>query len=189
MKYCERCQNLCEGDYCINCNNTEIREVQNDDFCLFFERGVEFGDLFKEAMENSGAVCVLVPFGDGTLSRLGVKIGYRVYVPYRYMDKAKNVYKLLDGRPTKDELKEKLLANIEGWFVANDKKLKRITKKLKLKKGSNVFDNILDMVKDADNIVFYRYINGFIEDDKDAVCVTRGKFSVWFNFETFEIII
>lgn len=188
MKYCEKCKVLCEDDFCTKCNTTEIRSVNDDDFCLFFESGAEFGELFKETMESSGAVCVLVPYGDGTLSRLGVKIGYQVYVPYRYMDVAKNVYRILDSRPSKEDLRKKLLDNIENWFINSDKNLKKIIKKLKITKGADVFDFIIGFVKNADNVVFYRHINGFVESDRDAVCVTKGKASVWFDLETFEII-
>ena len=110
MKYCESCRALCESDCCSICENTELREVRPDDYCILTECAEDFGGLLKYTLADMDIPCALMPFGNGARSAFGLNLGnFRVFVPYQHFEASKDVLDQLTYDPT-DELRKEGVA-------------------------------------------------------------------------------
>ena len=95
MYFCENCNKVSDYDFCRDCGKGDLREVKDDDFCFLTECANSFGEMMKSLFEQKGIPCVLLPYGSGTRTGLGLKLeNYRVFVPFSYLKKAKDILEL-----------------------------------------------------------------------------------------------
>ena len=189
MKYCEICNLLSDSESCPVCGNEKLREVAPDDFCFLTECWQASGDALRDALQNKGVECALLPWGNGARSAFGLRLEkYRVYVPYKDYEIAAELFDLISGGTASNELRKELLQNVDKWHVVGDATLKKIRKKLKISENADVFEGIKEFVIKAESI----------EDRGMILCGTRqvrgvtaekGKIVLWFSFEDFEIFI
>ncbi len=190
MRICENCSALCEEEVCSKCGGKNIRQVQDTDFCFFLECSREFGNSFKEVLEKENIPCVLLPSGSGINTIYAVPLeNYKVYVPYLNYERAINVYNYFINVPSLEEYKKTLLDNIDKWYIAEESTVKKIGKKFKIAKNADVFESIIEAVKNANRISNKGKVRFAMDKEGEGLLVEYGKISLWFNAETFEIIL
>ena len=186
MKYCETCRVLCVSGSCPICENLDLRDVRVDDFCLLTECTDSFGKMLEFTLSEMNIKCVLVPFGNGAKSALGLKLGYcKVYVLYQHYAAAKDIVEELTYNPT-DDLRKDLLANEESWYVKSKSALKKMRKKLRLSENQDLLACVKEAVLKASEIS---------DDGVISSCTKGGHYisikindkKVWFNSATYEI--
>ena len=95
MFYCEQCNMLMQDNRCTNCGKKKLREVQNDDFCFFASLGADNARYFEENLKMQDIP--VASLGVGLDLRTRTSKIFKIYIPYCYFDKAKEVYTLLFG--------------------------------------------------------------------------------------------
>ena len=189
MNYCEKCNSLSNLKYCTACGNKKIREVNPDDFCVLAECEEMYGNMFKDALHEKGIKCVLMPFGDGVRSKFALSLGkYKVYVPYKFYDSSVEILNSIFNKPTTDDLKEQLLANIDKWHIVSVRTEKKIRKKLKLGDDADIFKCIKDGVMKSQCIEDKGIMYSFTPC-AHGLAVKIGEVVLWFSDKSFEIII
>lgn len=99
MKFCEKCNTLCDSAVCPACGNKSLREPQFDDFCFLTEREPMWADMLRAALADAQIESAYRPllgmgvtFGAGrTLDR------HQIFVPYDCYDAALDVMLALFG--------------------------------------------------------------------------------------------
>lgn len=180
MNYCEKCNTTFKEEICTNCGNKKTRLVCGDDFCFLFSASKEFGDLFKEQLNDLNIECVTMPYGNGVRSIMGLPLEYyNVYVQFKHYSQALEVYKELYFDPS-DNLRQQLLDNYDKWHFEKEKTVKKIIKKLKLATCDEVFNYVKQKVIES---------NSIYEDNSGThyIIVKNGENRIFFNFDTYEI--
>ena len=95
MYYCEKCRMIMKENCCSVCGKKKLREVQDDDFCFFVALDADKTRFFEENLESHGIPSASL--GAGLDLRTRGSSTYKIYVPYAFFDKAKELYKLLFG--------------------------------------------------------------------------------------------
>ena len=187
MKYCEKCNTVVTLKYCPACGNKKIREVTSDDFCFLIECGQTYGEMLKDALQEEKIQCVLVPWGDGVRSKLGLKLeNYKVYVPYEHYERAREIL-AFNNKTESDNIKELLLANKDKWNIANERAEKKLRKKLKIDDNVDIFEYISEGVKKSQDVKDRGFMGSFVPP-AHGLTVKIGDVTLWFSAETFEII-
>ena len=96
MNYCEKCHMLLEEATCPECGGKRLRPVQEDDYCLLAEKEDLWAGMLEELLTNEGISCVRVGMrGAALVVNCGASERYRMYVPYREMERAKDLLSLI----------------------------------------------------------------------------------------------
>lgn len=96
MYYCENCNMLMPDTRCTNCGKKKLREVQNDDFCLFVSLETDRARYLEENLKMQDIP--VASLGVGLDLRTRTSKIFKMYVPYGYFEKAKEIYTLLFGK-------------------------------------------------------------------------------------------
>ena len=96
MFYCENCNMLMSEMRCTNCGKKKLREVQSDDFCLFVALETDRARYFEENLKLQDIP--VASLGVGLDLRTRTSKIFKMYIPYGYFEKAKEVYTLLFGK-------------------------------------------------------------------------------------------
>ena len=186
MKYCEDCRIICETDTCPLCDSDELREVTENDYCFLIECEEAMGEMLDDALSQQTIKAALMPYGDGARSALGLNLGYyRVYVPYKHYDEARDVATQLSLYPT-ESIREDLLENKERWHVRSNFAHKRMRKKLKLSEDEELIACVKEAVMNASEITDNGVISSCEEGGHYIAIQVKGR-RVWFNSATYEI--
>ena len=189
MKYCEKCNSLSDLEYCTACGNKKIRDVTSDDFCILTECEEMQGEMLREALQEKGIKCALIPFGNGVRSRFALSLGkYKVYVPYMYYESSVELLNSFFSEPTTDALKGQLLANIDKWHIVSARTEKKIRKKLKLTDEADIFKYIKDGVEKSQHIEDKGTMY-FFKPCAHGLAVKIQEVTLWFSDVSFEILI
>ncbi len=188
MQYCEKCHSLSEDNVCTACKNKDLREATPDDYCFLVECAELFGDMFIEALKDEDIACVARPVGDGARSYFALSLGgYKLYVPYKHYEKAQEILSLLTEEPSSDELKQKLLQNVDKWHMTDKSTIKKIQKQYKLDKNADIIGFVKDLVEKAESVEDRGY-GTFFAAQHTLIVKTEG-FSLAFASEDYEIVI
>ena len=187
MYYCEKCHLLSETEFCGYCSNTKLRDVRADDYCFLIECEDVFGKMFEEVLQNEGIPCAMEPVGNGVRSHLGLSLGrYKIFVPYHFHSRAQELLELFrDHAPSIDHLKQNLLNNIEKWTFEKKSTEKKIRKKCKLDKESDVMNFVKEIVEHAQSIEDV----GLMSYGEHGLCVKSESITLWFSAESYQISI
>lgn len=101
MYFCEKCNAVMQDTTCTACGKRRLREVQPDDFCHYISLPAYVARMFEETLKDEGVPVALLGMG-GFLTSAKTSARYKIYVPYKYFDKAREVYeavyKTLDSK-------------------------------------------------------------------------------------------
>ena len=87
MNFCESCNIACKDERCPKCGRKKLRTVNAEDFCLVAQVSRVFGESLKVFLENESIECILMPYGTGVNSILGLPLeNYLLFVRYKNMD-------------------------------------------------------------------------------------------------------
>ena len=188
MKYCEKCNIIVTLNYCPACGNKKIREITSGDFCFLVECGQMHGEMLKDALQEEKIKCVLLPWGDGVRSKLGLKLeNYKVYVPYEHYERAREILAFYNEAES-DDTKELLLANKNKWHIANERTEKKIRKRLKIDGAVDIFEYIMEGVEQSQDVKDRGFMSSFVPP-AHGLTVKINNVTLWFSAETFEIIL
>ena len=96
MYFCERCNALMQENRCANCGKKKLREVQDDDFCFFAVLEADKARYFEENLKLQNIPVALL--GVGLDLRTRTSGSMKIYIPYSYLERAKEVYRLIFGK-------------------------------------------------------------------------------------------
>ena len=189
MKYCEKCNSVVTSEYCPTCGNKKIREVAPDDFCFLVECEQMYGEMLKDALQEEGIECALIPWGNGVRSRFALNLEkYKVYVPYMHYEKAREILEALNNASASDNIKELLLANKDKWHIASERTEKNIRQRLKIGDGVDILEYIKEGVEKSQDVKDRGFIYSFVPP-ANGLTVKIGDVTLWFSDENFEIIL
>ena len=95
MYFCERCNALMQDNICANCGKKKLREVQDDDFCFFVALETDKAKYFEENLKLQNIPVALLGVGLDLRTRTSGTI--KIYIPYGYFDRGKEIYHLIFG--------------------------------------------------------------------------------------------
>ena len=152
MKYCENCYFATNETRCPVCASKKLRDIQIDDFCYVVEGSTAYCENLMDIFRDNEIPYSTLSYGDGTRSYSGLRLeNYRLYVPYRFLQKAKNIIVQIEYVKS-EKLRKVLLDNLDKLNISV-KLEKRIRKKLKLKDTENILDYCANIIESADRIV------------------------------------
>ena len=93
MYFCEKCRMVSRDNTCFLCGKKRLREVQDDDFCLFIALDADKARFFEANLKSQNIP--VVSLGSGLDLRTRASGTFKIYVPYSFIGKAKELYKLL----------------------------------------------------------------------------------------------
>lgn len=189
MKFCDKCNSLSNLEYCTVCGNKKIREVHYDDFCFLTECEQMHGEMLKDALQEEGINCALMPWGNGVRTQLGLRLDrYKVYVPYQYYESSVELLNSISNSPTTEELKEQILDNIDKWHIVSPRTIKKIRKKLNISEDADIFECIKEGVKKSQCIEDKGILFSF-PPSEHGLAVKIDNVTLWFSSESYEICI
>ena len=99
MLFCEKCNLLTEEARCPLCGNKKLRAAEDTDFCFFVELGEFYFTMFESALNEEKIDVIGYPFYSVavTYANAGRAGGRRVYIRYKDIEKAGEVYESLFG--------------------------------------------------------------------------------------------
>ena len=104
MLYCEHCKTLTDGNRCPTCKSKTLRAPSEDDFCLLTECDESAAALFQGVLAEGEIPCVAVPATAPMNAALGLFLrSFRLFVPYRALDEAKEVCAAFTVEPEEEE--------------------------------------------------------------------------------------
>ena len=96
MNYCTVCHIQTEDKKCPKCGSKRnIREVQDDDFCLFVSLTANYSQILESLFTAEKIAYVAMPIRMGFVTYATVSTkpnGKEFYVHYCDIEKAKNIY-------------------------------------------------------------------------------------------------
>lgn len=91
--YCDKCKLIVNEKKCPKCKNEKLRELKDDDLCFLIDIEITWAEMLKEVLENNN-----IPYTYTKVlgAALAFKMGplnerYKIYVPYKYFDHAKDI--------------------------------------------------------------------------------------------------
>ena len=93
MFFCERCNMLMQENRCTVCGKKKLREVQGDDFCFFVALNADKARYFEENLKLENIPVALL--GAGLDLRTRTSGTFKIFIPYGFFDRAKEIYDLL----------------------------------------------------------------------------------------------
>ena len=189
MKYCEKCNSLSNLDYCPVCGNKKVREADSDDFCFLTECEQMRGEMLKDALQEEGINCVLMPWGNGVRSKLGLCLErYKVYVPFKYYESSVELLNCFSNGPTTEELKAQILDNIDKWHIDRPRTVKKIRKKLNISEEADIFECIKAGVEKS-QCIEDKGVLGSFPPSEHGLAVKIDGVTLWFSSESYKICI
>ena len=95
MYFCEKCNMVMRDSICGNCGKKKLRAVQDDDVCFFVALEANQAKYFEENLKLQDIPVALIGGGLNLQNRTsGV---FKIYIPYSYFDRAKEIYHLIFG--------------------------------------------------------------------------------------------
>ena len=187
MYYCEKCHLITEKEICDCCANKDLREVADDDYCFLCEFEEAIGKMFSEILKNEGIYSVMEPIGSGVRSNFGLSLGrYAIYVPYRFYFQAEELLEYFqDDVSFSENLKKDILENVEKWTFETKTTEKKIRKKYKLDKETDVMNFVKEIVERAESIEAV----GLMSYGENGLIVKSGEVKIWFSSQTYKISI
>lgn len=156
-RYCENCYTDCEDNFCSVCGTKKIRAVNAEDFCLLLEAGATYCESIIAMFEEENLPYSTMPYGSGVESKLGLPLSnYRLFVPYAYFDRARNIVCDFENYNT-EKFRKIILENTDSFHVLKTTE-KKIRKKLKISDEADFFvwcENVVKFaqrIKDGGNI-------------------------------------
>lgn len=99
--YCENCKMLSHESVCDYCGRKKLSPVKDDDLCFMVELENFYAAIFEEALKSIDVPVFSLPSG---LSLYNWANSHKkIYVPYNFMEKANDTYKILFDKPEKAE--------------------------------------------------------------------------------------
>lgn len=179
---------LLDAECCTACGNKNVREANPDDFCFLVECTEFFGDMFMDALKEEDIACVARPVVDGVRSYFALGPGgYKLYVPCKHYEKAQEMLSFLTEEPSSDQLKEKLLENVDKWHITEKSTIKKIQKRFKLDKNANMIEFIKEMVEKAQSVEDRGY--GAFFCGQHTLIVKTEEIALCFSSEGYEIVV
>lgn len=99
MLFCEKCNFATPENRCPSCGNKRLRAVNDDDFC-FFTNTDEFNfDMLESTLNENNIEVVGVPYyvRGVTYASAGRADGRKVYVRYKDIEQAREIYEAMFG--------------------------------------------------------------------------------------------
>ena len=96
MFFCESCNMLMQNNRCVNCGKKRLREVQDDDFCFFVALEADKARYFEENLKLQNIPVALIGTGLDLRTRTSGTI--KLYIPYSYIERGRELYQLLFGK-------------------------------------------------------------------------------------------
>lgn len=100
MLFCEKCNVATAEKFCPSCGSKKLRAADNDDFCYLLSTSAFNFEMFESALKENDADVVGVPYYPYGVTRAnaGRAGGRKVYVRYKDMERAKEIYETIFGR-------------------------------------------------------------------------------------------
>ena len=97
--FCEKCNILTDNACCPVCGNKKLREADGEDFCYFKSISAFAFEMLAFTLQENKIEVIGVPYylGGVTHSTAGRAEGRKVYVRYKDIDKAKEIYEIVLG--------------------------------------------------------------------------------------------
>lgn len=150
--YCEKCYTVNGYDYCQTCGKKSLRSAQNEDFCFLVEMCTMYGELFCGVLKEENIPHSTIPWGNGAWSHFGLKLeNYRIFVPYKFFDRAKELLNEVFARP--EEENNYLKENLDKLFIISPRAQKKMRKNLNLAQNDDLIAYCADKIKNADDII------------------------------------
>ena len=185
MNYCENCNFVTEQTVCPVCSSKKLREVRDDDFCFLADSRTSPCETLIMIFDEAEIPYTAVPYGIGSRFALPTMSKYRLYVPYRFLERAKGELNGIESAET-ERLRKYLLEN-EQKFNIDPKKAKKTAKKLKLATEQDFWQYCVNIVKSSEKIVDEGEITGCPERGHYIFCYFENAI-ISFNSKTFEIL-
>lgn len=93
MLFCEKCNRLSNDSICAICGKKKLREVREDDFCYFLTLPAFKTNIFEANLKDENIP--VATFGQGYDFATKRSTEYNFFIPYKFIDRAKDLYKLL----------------------------------------------------------------------------------------------
>ncbi|MGN0804681.1 MAG: hypothetical protein ACI4MS_04790 [Candidatus Coproplasma sp.] len=99
MNFCEKCNILTDDARCPVCGNKKLRDADGEDFCYFKSLSSFDFEMLAFTLQENKIEVVGVPYylGGVTHSTAGRAEGRKVYVRYKDIEKAKEIYESILG--------------------------------------------------------------------------------------------
>ena len=99
MLFCEKCNYITDEKICPCCGRKKLRDVTDEDFCFFTKMDAYNFEMFEYTLNDNGIDVVGVPFYivGVTYSLAGKAGGRRVYIRYKDLQKAKDIFQTIFG--------------------------------------------------------------------------------------------
>ena len=184
MNYCENCRFVSEQAGCPVCGSKKLREVRDDDFCFLADSCMSPCETLVDILNENGIQYSAVPYGTG--SRLALSLShYRLYVPYRFFERAKSILNGIENAET-ERLRKILLEN-QNKIHIDPKKERKIAKKLKISEEQDFYLHCVHIIESSEKIV---------DEGVISVCPKRGHYlfcysdeaTICINSQTYEIL-
>lgn len=93
MYYCRKCCVLFEGEeICPFCGNGSVWPPEPDDVCVLTEQEGLWGDVLADVLERNHVPYRRHPlFGAGVAKMIGLQERWRFYVPYAWLERAREL--------------------------------------------------------------------------------------------------
>ena len=99
--YCENCKMLSHESVCDYCGKKKLSPVKDDDLCFMVELENFYAAIFEDALKSKSVPVFSLPSGFSLINRANSH--KKIYVPYNFMEKANDTYKILFDKPEKAE--------------------------------------------------------------------------------------
>ena len=86
---------------CDYCGKKKLSPVKDDDLCFMVELENFYAAIFEEALKSIGVPVFSLP--SGLSLNNWANSHKKIYVPYNFMEKASDTYRILFGKPEKAE--------------------------------------------------------------------------------------
>lgn len=96
MYFCKKCNYLMKDTICTNCGKKKLREVKDDDFCYFLTMNYFNAKMFEGNLKEQNIPVALL--GVGFQRSTNTSNYFNVFVPFKQLEEAKNLYKLMFGK-------------------------------------------------------------------------------------------
>ncbi len=99
LLFCEKCNFPTEESRCPLCGNKKLREVKDEDFCFFVNINEFSYTMLESALQEQKIEVVGVPCysHEATFATAGKADSRQVYIRYKDIDKAIEIYETLFG--------------------------------------------------------------------------------------------
>lgn len=137
---------------CPMCGTKKLRKAEEEDFCFLLEKEVAYCGMLSLELDEKNIPYKTVPYGSGVRSAFGMSLeNYRVYVPFGFLEAAKQVVEERENFET-ETFKKSLLENTDSMNIA-PKLEKKLRKKFGFASETELFDYCADVIKSAQKIV------------------------------------